>query len=75
MELKEVVNLRKLREYYESSLNSELCVACPFRDVCSSYGVKTLCILTKMLGADAPEKDLYQMEEDDGLPEDYQIRF
>lgn len=69
MELKEVVNLRKLREYYESSSNDGLCAVCPFRDVCASNRTHVSCILVKMLGINEHEQDLYEMLSDSEMSE------
>lgn len=75
MELKEVVNLRKLREHYESTSSDELCATCPFRDVCLTHDSKISCILVKMLGVDVSSKDMYEMEEDGEIDDDFTFRF
>lgn len=77
MDLKEIVNLRKLREYYENTLEAELCEYCPCRTICDIYDRQensyTLCIIEKMLDMKIDNKDLYELEADGKLTEDYQI--
>lgn len=75
MELKEVVNLRKLRDYYEGLPQDRLCAACPFRDICTYAGTYVSCILVKMLGINCHSADLYEMLEDPSIPEDFQLDF
>lgn len=76
MELKEIVNLRKLREYYDSTLPEELCNECPMRNVCRDCGNKptwTECTIENMLGIVGDHRDLYDLERDGELTPDYQL--
>lgn len=51
MELKEIVNLRKLREYLDDSLDDEKCEFCPLRDICTSLPEFENCIAENILNA------------------------
>jgi len=76
MELKEVVNLRKLREYYDSTLPDEFCNQCPMRSACKDYSRKPElyeCLIEMMLGIVGDHRDLYDLERDGELTPDYQI--
>lgn len=70
MELKEIVNLRKVREYYDDTLKDELCNECPFRDICTCIDSKnefSNCIVEKILGLEDDHQDLYDLEEDHNM--------
>ena len=76
MELKEIVNLRKVREYYDDSLTEELCEFCPCRTVCNEQEFKSKfnpCLLERILGIEYDNRDLYDLERDGELTPDYQI--
>lgn len=70
MELKEIVNLRKLGEFYDDTLPEELCETCPLRDVCGSASNKPVmseCLIERMLGISEDHRDLYDLERDGEL--------
>lgn len=68
MELKEVVNLRKLREEFVED-SSKGCDECPFRDACmSSFGKdQVTCLARRMTGCMIDDRDMYDLERDDDL--------
>ena len=70
MELKEIVNLRKLGEFYDDTLPEELCEVCPLRGVCGSASNKPVmseCLIEQMLGISEDHRDLYDLEMDGEL--------
>lgn len=70
MELKEIVNLRKLGEFYDDTLPEELCEVCPLRGVCGSASNKPVvseCLIERMLGISEDHRDLYDLERDGEL--------
>ena len=63
MELKEIVNLRKLSEYFDDVLPDEKCIMCPFRCVCCGSS-EMGCLAKQMLSSHEDTKDLYDLERD-----------
>lgn len=65
MELKEVVNLRKLKEFF-SSCDRDYChETCPFRSFCNDLPHFPNCICDKMLNGNPDFCDLYDLEAED----------
>lgn len=61
MELREIVNLRKLQEYVDDTLEEERCEFCPFRYSCAGKSEFTLCLIAGMLN-EVDDRDLYDIE-------------
>ena len=67
MELKEVVNLRKLKEFCDETLPDEQCDVCPFRRLClgnnKEFGCLEFgCLVKQMLFQYEDNRDIYDLE-------------
>lgn len=58
MELKEIVNLRKLREFVDSTPDDDRCEICPLRGVCTSLEEFRACLASKILGDEDDAHDI-----------------
>lgn len=65
MELREIVNLRKLNEYFDNVLPEEQCYVCPLRCVCPGNVQELGCLAKKMLNEVDDMRDLYDIEADE----------
>lgn len=62
MELKEVVNLRKLKEFCDETLPDEQCDVCPFRRLCLGNNKEFGCLVKQMLFQHEDNRDIYDLE-------------
>ena len=69
MKLKEVVNLRKLEEFYNDTNPDNMCLECPFESICDKWA----CMIEKMFGYE--DKDMWDYERE-GIPvKDIKVEF
>ena len=62
MELKEVVNLRKLKEFCDETLPDAQCDVCPFRRLCLGNNKEFGCLVKQMLFQYEDNRDIYDLE-------------
>lgn len=65
MELKEIVNLRKLKEFYNETLPEEQCDLCPLRNLCPENMQEFGCLAKMMLRENEDNRDIYDLERDE----------
>lgn len=70
MELKEIVNLRKLSEYFDDVLPEEQCYCCPLRDLCPGNMQEFKCLAKRMFNKTEDMRDLYDIEADETMTAD-----